>query len=279
MRRQIDLGVTDPQLRALVIRILSESGAPQHDPLREAAAIYAWVHAHLRFVDDPIDSYGDPKETISPAIDVLKFGGGDCDDFTVLISTLLQISGKLTHIVTVASDPRDPSQFTHVYPEVNIDGEWIPVDAARPGAQFGVAPLRVYRRKVWGETGMLEGLGRVAQQRFSLSGYAQLRPLRKLPIGDVTAQDVTSVITAAGQAAASDILATEAAPTNIYGTVNTGLPATATPLYSAGYPGISPYAGYSSTAMVTSPFGTMTGSGMLLLLGVGLLGAALLLRR
>ena len=68
-----------------------------------------------------------------------------------------------------------------------------------------------------------------------------------------------------------------AAPGNVYGQVNTG---GAQPSYSAGYPAVSPYAGYSPTsATVTSPFGTISSTGMLLLLGIGLLGVAFAFRK
>ena len=239
--------------------------------------------ANLRFVNDPIDTEGDPKETVSAAVDVLEIGGGDCDDFTVVMATLLQIAGMQTRIVTVASDPRDPSQFTHVYPEVDIDGQWVPVDAARPGAAFGLAPSRVYRRKEWSAAGAmaaaLSGFTHAPARRFALSGYAHIRSgLRKLPLGQSTAQDLSQLITAAGQASADELLAMNAAPGNVYGQVNTG---GAQPSYSAGYPAVSPYAGYSpyASAPVTSPFGTISSTGMLLLLGIGLLGVAFAFRK
>lgn len=278
MRRAIDSGLKNARLRALVIKILRDSGAPQHDPLAEAAALYSWVPANLRFVNDPIDTEGDPKETVSAAVDVLDLGGGDCDDFTVVMATLLQIAGMQTRIVTVASDPRDPSQFTHVYPEVDIDGQWVPVDAARPGAAFGLAPSRVYRRKEWSAdsamAAALSGFAHAPARRFALSGYHHIHSgLRKLPMGDDT-QDLSQLITAAGQASADELLAINAAPQNIYGQVNTGQPS-----YSAGSPLISPYAGYPTTATVTSPFGTISSTGMLLLLGIGLLGVAFAFRK
>lgn len=271
MRQLIDQATKDPQVNRLAVEILKQSGAPQHDPFAEAGAIYAWVHANIRFVNDPIDSYGDPKETPRPARAILDLGAGDCDDFTILMSSLLQNIGLQTRIVTVASDPRDPSQFTHVFPEVDIDGEWVAADAARPDAQFGLAPARVYRRKEWGGHGLLAGLGHIQPRRFPLSGYAQIHPLRKLPLGDDTS-DLTSLITAGGEQAANVLLAENAAPQNIYGSVNTG----------AGSPAVAPYAGYSTNpyaaSLISSPFGTVNSSGMFLLLGVGLLGFVLLMK-
>ncbi len=273
MRRLIDRATKDPRVNRLAIEILKNSGAPQHDPLAEAQAVYAWVHSNIRFVNDPVDTAGDPKETLRPADAILEIGAGDCDDFTILMSSLLQNIGLATRIVTVASDPRDPSQFTHVYPEVDIDGQWVPVDAARPGAAFGLAPSRIYRRKEWSAAGAmaaaLSGFTHAPARRFALSGYHHIHSgLRKLPMGDDT-QDLSQLITAAGQASADDLLAINAAPQNIYGQVNTGQPS-----YSAGSPLISPYAGYPTTATVTSPFGTISSTGMLLLLGIGLLGVA-----
>src|SRR5690348_15235618 len=255
MRRLIDSGVKNPRINALAVSILQQSGAPQHDPLAEARAIYSWMLANIRFVNDPVgvdqDGTINAKETLRTPETTLNIAAGDCDDFTVLMSTLLQSIGLSTRIITVASDPSDPSQFTHVYPEVLIDGEWIPVDAARPGAQFGLAPDRVYRRKVWGEPARSSGLMGM-QRRSSLAGYAQLRSL-----GDQSqlAQDIT----AASQGAADVIIAANAAPENIYGTVSTtGQP---NALYTAGSPAIAPYAGYST--QVYSPFGTLTGWGLL----------------
>jgi hypothetical protein len=272
MRRLIDDATKDPAVNRLAVEILKNSGAPQHDPLAEAEAIYAWVHANIRFVNDPVDSFGDPKETLRPARAILDLRAGDCDDFTILMSSLLQNIGLQTHIVTVASDPRDPSQFTHVYPEVDIDGQWVPVDAARPGAAFGLAPSRAYRRKEWGSANWADSLrgmamGHVPQRRFSLAGYAHMRGLRRLPLGDETS-DLTALITAAGTASANDILASNAASQNIYGTVTT----------APGAAAISPYAGYSTLTAeelaLAQPNLLGTSSTTWILLGVGILAIA-----
>lgn len=276
MRRLIDEATKDPSVNRLAVEILKNSGAPQHDPLAEAEAIYAWVHANIRFVNDPVDSFGDPKETLRAARDILELGAGDCDDFTILMLSLAQNIGLQGRIVTVASDPRDPSQFTHVYPEVDIDGEWVPMDAARPGAEFGLAPARVYRKKEWNAPGLLAGLaglgrlGHVPQRRFPLSGYTQMRPLRKLPMGD-DASDISSVITAAGTEVANDLLAVNAAPQNIQGTVSTS---------ATGSPAISPYAGYSLAQLQAMQSGSLLGtpSTEWMLIGFGIIGLVLFFR-
>lgn len=278
MRQLIDEGVKNPEINRYAISILQQSGTPQHEPWGEAQTIYEYVKANFRFVNDPVGSDG-PKETLRPAVEILRLGAGDCDDFTVLLCSLLGTIGFRTHIVTVASDPRDPSQFTHVYPEVEIDDEWIPVDAARPGAAFGLAPRRVYRSKTW-ETP--EGSSGIGSLKFSLAGYATLRHGLRRTLGQ-SGNELAQDITAAGTSAADVLLASEAAPTNIYGTVTTSGTPTALSPYGintmpAGY-SINPLTGQLQSAMITSPFGTVSGSGMFLLLGVGLLAFALMMRK
>lgn len=260
MYKLIDEGVKNPTVNRYAIEIVKN--VPQYDHTAEAFAIFETVLANFRFVNDPVGPDG-AKETLRQIPDILAVGAGDCDDFTMLISTLLGTIGIETHIVTVAADPSDPEAFSHVYPEAKLDGQWIALDAARPGAEFGLAPSHYFRRKVWpapSETpSFLAGL-----KRHSLSGYMVLKGM-----GDQT-QDIAALIAASGQAAANIALASNAAPQNIYGTVttnpNTGL---SSPLVSTAY------AGYN---YATPPGVAVTGSSNALLLG-GLLIAALLVFR
>lgn len=232
MYKLIDDAVKNPAVNRFAIDTIR--AAPQYDHTAEAFAIYETVLANFRFVNDPVGPDG-AKETLRPVVDILAIGAGDCDDFTMLISSLLGTIGIESHIVTVAADPADPESFSHVYPEALLDGQWVALDAARPGAEFGLAPSHYFRKKVWPSGNETPGpLGQMRRQ--SLSGYITLRGL-----GD-DATDIASLITAAGQSAANIELASNAAPQNIYGTVttnpNTGL---TSPLVSTAYAGY-PYA-------------------------------------
>jgi len=117
---------------------------PPYNRLAEANAVYRWVLGHIRFTSDTkgVELLRTPSET-------LLVGVGDCDDFVILICSLLGTIGHTLRIVTVASDPRDPSVFTHVYPEDFIRGRWVALDAARRGAALGKRPARIYRVRVW----------------------------------------------------------------------------------------------------------------------------------
>lgn len=244
MYRLVDEGVKDPRVNRYAIDIVRNSGIPQHDPMSAARAIFAAVEHAFFFVNDPVGPHG-AKETLRPPFETIQLGAGDCDDFTVLMLSLMGTIGIEGRIRTVASDETAPQEFSHVYPEVYLEGSWIPADAARPNAAFGKAPARVFRSKVWPAP-----MNAVSDALTSaLNGYAVM--------GDdsSTAQDISAVTTGA----ANIILSTEANPNNIYGVVNT----TSLP---AGYP-----------SSVINPFGaTSISPTMLLLLG---LGAALLIAR
>jgi hypothetical protein len=145
IRRAVSAGVTSPEVRETAARILSSAGVPAYDDLAEVRAVYQWVLENIRFTRDPVNF-----EMVSDAAWTLRHRIGDCDDINaVLLPALLMAIGNPVRLVTVANIPHDPESFAHVYAEVEVNGEWIPLDAARPGAVFGVAPARVYRKRIW----------------------------------------------------------------------------------------------------------------------------------
>lgn len=143
IRSTVSSGFKDPFVRqtagAIVRRI------PAHNDAGEVRAVYEWVARHIRFTKDPVG-----KETVSSARWTLTHGFGDCDDVNgVLLPTLLGVIGYRTRLVTIASHPMAPDQFSHIYAEALLGDRWVPLDAARRGARFGRAPERVYRKRVW----------------------------------------------------------------------------------------------------------------------------------
>jgi Transglutaminase-like superfamily len=159
MRQLASAGEKDPLVRRQAVEILRS--VPAYDKIAELNAIFHWVLRNIRYTEDPPN-----KEMLHPVRDLLNLRAGDCDDFVVLLAALLGSVGFQTRAVTVAADPADPSQFTHVYLEALVGGEWIALDAARRDAQFGLEPGRIYRKKFWnfqdsssGDVRGLAGLG------------------------------------------------------------------------------------------------------------------------
>lgn len=124
------------------------------------AQIFYYVRGRVRFVADedaalPIQKwYQDPiVEVLIRPVDLLTMSPiaqGDCDDFSMLVASMLAAQGIPCSFVTVAADGRDPNQFSHVYVASYRDGKRIPIDASHgmfPG--WEVERDRVFRKTEW----------------------------------------------------------------------------------------------------------------------------------
>jgi len=162
VRSQVDQAIKNPYINRTAIEILQGAGAPQYDDNAAARVIYEWVRQNIRYVKDPVG-----KETVRPANVILEVRAGDCDDINgVLLPSLLGTIGIPTRAVTVAAFPGS-NEFSHIYAEALINGQWVPVDAARSNVVFGQAPEFYTRRREWmltgteidGVAGFLHGMG------------------------------------------------------------------------------------------------------------------------
>jgi|GEM_PF-1514296 hypothetical protein len=288
MRRLIEQGKKDPAVHECAAWILRSANVAAYDWIGECRAIYEWVKRNIRFTRDV---YG--KETLHAAPEILRLGIGDCDDFTILICSLLGTIGVKTRIVTVSNRSEDPDQFSHVYPEAGVEGEWIPMDAARRNPYFGRAPENYFRKRIWdtssdeykdvqglnGPAGVspralpgayrpgvddprlrnLSHIGAIGLGNYGVPALRRQRATlrRGRGMGDFVTQ-LPGIITAGGQEAANIIAASRAAPSNLVPTTG-GFPvATLTP-YGATVPStFSP----SLTAGIST--GTLLIGGLLL---------------
>jgi len=251
-KKLVDAAVKDPAVNALAVAIVRPT--PNYDNLSKAEAIFNWVNANIRYVMDPIGPFG-PKETLRPMRDLMVLRAGDCDDINmVFIPSLLGTLGYESRVVTIKADPEVPNEFSHVYCEALIDGAWIPMDCARPGALFGEEPPRYWARKDWPMSQSaisLMGLGcddcggGCANSR-GLAGYVIDMPggLGRLGDDSTTAQDIT----AATSGAAAVISAANQNPYSYLYTLNTpASPGMVAPqLGYGGVPGIGASVSFSS---------------------------------
>lgn len=145
MRTWAHDALVDPSFVRFAIDLVRS--VPQYDDAAELQAIYSWVHSHIRFVKDPVGI-----EKLCPPQELLKLRAGDCDCISLLLGSLCLAIGYPARLVTVAANPNSPEDFSHVYVEVELpvgSGNWIALDAARPGAQFGVEPPVYFRKQAW----------------------------------------------------------------------------------------------------------------------------------
>lgn len=208
IRKLVHDGMTDQFVNRWAIWIVRGSGVPQFDFDGEQRGIFAWVMNSIRFVRDVFNI-----ETIRSAREILTVQAGDCDCINaVLLPSLLMTIGNNVRLVTIATDPQRPQEFTHIYCEVQgQDGSWIPIDSARIAAKFGRGPNHWFRMRRWSLTDnsyedVQSGQGAArsnfvdlwGMQRLGLSGY--FRNLRGY-LGD-TATDIAALLAAGGNTAA-----------------------------------------------------------------------------
>lgn len=145
IRRLVDEGKRDEVVNRTAIEMLRRGGAFGYDKMRQGRAIYDGVLRGIGYVPDPVG-----KELLRPARAILEVRAGDCDEINaILLPALLESVGIEARLVTIAAHPAAPAEFTHIYCEANIDGRWVPMDAARKGARWGNTPKRAFRRRVW----------------------------------------------------------------------------------------------------------------------------------
>jgi len=219
MRGLVDEALRDPAINRLARDIVR--GVPAFDDYAEANALYSWVRQNIRFTKDPVN-----KETLYPPAELLQIRAGDCDDISMLLATLLMSVGYAARLMTVAANG---DEFSHVYVEGQINGQWVPMDPARSDSQFGVAPPAFTRARWWsladnsfGELSgtrarhaqaHIGGLGDYLRYRSHVSGtdhmgsYGRVRTVAGLgTLGDCAPGDVWTgsvCITPAAEAPAS----------------------------------------------------------------------------
>jgi hypothetical protein len=121
--------------------------------------VYRFARSRIRFINDEALSqpfqrwYQDyivetlirPRDLLTLPVPVAQ---GDCDDFSMLVASMLLAQGIKASFVTVAADDRDPNQFSHVYVASYRDGKRFPIDASH-GPFAGWEVQGVYRRTEW----------------------------------------------------------------------------------------------------------------------------------
>lgn len=99
-------------------------GLLQKDYKAEACACLEWVRDHVRYVRDirGIETVHDPET-------LLHLMAGDCDDKSILLASLLESIGHRTRFIAVSYTP---GQFSHVWVQDYIRGQWVDLEPTEP---------------------------------------------------------------------------------------------------------------------------------------------------
>lgn len=134
MKSSILQSTKNPTVRDWAAHIVQ--GITQKDEWGEAEAIYHFVQNHSRYVKDPtnVEMLQSPLVAFS-YWDKSVMWQGDCDDFTILILSLLSSIGY--HVALRAASYNTNGVLGHVYGLVQLYGEWLPIDGIKEGGYVG----------------------------------------------------------------------------------------------------------------------------------------------
>jgi len=133
-------GSRDFYVRQKAIRIFREAGAPPKDRWAEVCALFHWVRGNVRYTRDIFRT-----ELLHTARRMIELRAGDCDDMTILLGAMLISTGHPVRLALTGFRPNKPQGYSHIYPEVHVQGKWIALDATmdRP---IGWAPPALWKR-------------------------------------------------------------------------------------------------------------------------------------
>src|SRR6266511_3951544 len=138
--RLIRDGAKDFYVRQKPIEIFRCRRVPAKDRWGEVCALFDWVRRNVRYTRDifRVELLHTPRR-------MLELRAGDCDDMTILLGAMLLSTGHPVRLALAGFRPNKPHVYTHIYPEVNVWGKWIALDATmnRP---IGWAPPALWKR-------------------------------------------------------------------------------------------------------------------------------------
>jgi len=133
-------GARDFYVRQNAIEIFREMGARPKDRFGEVLSLFHWVRNKIRYTRDIFRT-----ELLHTARRMLELQAGDCDDMTILLGAMLISTGHPVRLALVGFRPKKPHVYSHIYPEVHVNGKWIALDTTmdRP---IGWAPPALWKR-------------------------------------------------------------------------------------------------------------------------------------
>lgn len=133
------------QLNMLAVRKVHNAG---DDDLRKTVILLDYVSNDISYVSDPDDGLEYAKDPLG----TLNSGGGDCEDQSVLLCSLLESVGVKTYMAFTANHVFALVRFQDTYKELSdvpyilIDGKPVYIlDAADPNAKIGYGAARLHQ--------------------------------------------------------------------------------------------------------------------------------------
>jgi transglutaminase-like putative cysteine protease len=105
LRRMVNLYRGNDAVREIALKAIKDAGVEAKDKKGQALAIAEWVQTNIYYVHELPERFQTPIKTLSSK-------AGDCDDFTTLISAMLESVGIGSRMVLMRID----GIWKHIYP-------------------------------------------------------------------------------------------------------------------------------------------------------------------
>lgn len=138
--RLVREGAKDFYVRQKAIEVFRAYRVPAKNRMGEACALFDFVKRNIRYTRDIFR-----VELLHSARRMLELRAGDCDDMTILLGSMLLSTGHPVRLVLAGFRRNRPHLYSHIYPEVNVSGRWIAIDATMD-KPMGWSPPVVWKR-------------------------------------------------------------------------------------------------------------------------------------
>ena len=138
--RLIQDGAKDFYVRQKAIEVFRAYSVRPKNRMGEVCALFDFVKRNIRYTRDIFR-----VELLHTARRMLELKAGDCDDMTILLGAMLMSTGHQVRLVLAGFRPHKPHSYSHIYPEVNVRGRWIAIDAT-VDKPIGWAPPALWKR-------------------------------------------------------------------------------------------------------------------------------------
>jgi transglutaminase-like putative cysteine protease len=134
-----------------VRRLARQAVGREKDPWKKALRIERWVHGHMKVTFD---------EEMATADHVARTLEGDCTEHAMLAAAMCRAEGvpSRTALGMIYADTgKGPAMVFHMWTEVWIEGQWVPIDATLGRGYVGADHLKVSDQS-WHDTRTLTPL-------------------------------------------------------------------------------------------------------------------------
>jgi hypothetical protein len=124
-----------------------DSPVDVHDTSGEAQRLLKYIQDHLRWTPDTGNA-----ETVAAPWRTLQVRAGDCDDLSTLLASLGVSIGLETRFKAIAANEDFKKEFSHVYVQFKLDGEWVSAEPSIKEVPLGWESPTIYRtmyKNVW----------------------------------------------------------------------------------------------------------------------------------